>query len=790
MASKESALDTLGAVANGLPKLDRMEADGVTFPEPNFQKDYTIDNENTIFADTYDNARCQESIYGSGDGVDDLAAIRVRQLIKSPLPIGTPERTQNYEYVQRAMFKRNEKVEVIVVEWDKVITLEKYPPGAVPGVWDITTSVRNMRAQVNAISAYEQMDEQSIRAIAAVLDDGRGMCDQQGVFLPILIAAKINRDREEAGLPPLAAVVPVNDRAIWAVANLGNYSGVQMQEANNNVVIDLGTFRHRQQQAVLTADGRGAITLQADAFTEEDRLNLNSIFSGGFVMNAVADEDVSIGQYFKFPPIPVLWWSPLGPYNFVHNAPANNAQPEARSAQYWTNLAVKLALHMDAQGSLVRAYVRLATMITGERRMTPTGNGAVALRKHYWVMALEELNVGVPQPRGACFLVQLFGSQRSPKRDELFMRDFETLRVLSGRLDDLYKMLTTVGMMLALGFSTALLQWNITGRELGSEVITSANWSRDRAAFNNMMEGMFKGCPAGFSSIVNQACYHVGTFSKATVNVLCLTGAQGWCNGLAGVATSGQADAYWNLWHPNNRVPFSVHPFTLHHVINAYPANWGFVAPDSTFELSSYMNRHHFWRFDTSRGGAYARRSLSDCRYEMVPEGVLLMNVMMQRCAWPAGTNGLELRFREFEAATDEPAYAGILTEVVNVPLDGDGGLRYFTPGVLTSFDWETQCVRAPVVDESGLTAGNVKTLAHSKRQVEPFIGVSLYYETIKAMDYGVKYKQVRVEHRNLEELFGVKGLLGAKPNKLTVGVPKSSEQEEKAADEGGEGSK
>jgi len=788
MAPEESALDTVGAIASGLPKLDRMEAGGVTFPSSNFDKDYYIDTENTIFADTYDNARCQEGIYGSGDGADDLAAIRVRQVIKSPMPIGTPARTQTFEYEQRAMFARNEKVETINVEWDKPITFEKYPPGAVPGVWDITTSVRNMRAQVNAISAYEQMDEQSVRAIAAVLEDGRAICDQQGVFVPLLIAAKINRDREEAGLPPLAATVPVNDRAIWSVANLGNYTALQMQEANNNVAIDLATFRNRQQQAVLTADGRGAITLLADAFTEEDRLNLNSIFSGGFVMNANPDEAVSIGQYFKFQPIPVLWWSALGPYCFVHDAPANNAQPQARSAQYWTNLSMKLALHMEAPGSLVRAYVRVATMITGERRMTPTGNGAAGLRKHYWVMALQELNVGVPQPRGCCFLVQLYGSQRAPKRDELFKRDFETLRMLSGRQDDLYKMMTTVGMMLALGFSTALLQWNITGRELGSEVITAANWSRDRAAFNNMMEGMFRGTPAGLSSIVNQACYHVGTFTKGTVNVLCLSGAQGWCNGLAGVATSDQSAAYWNLWFPNNRVPFCVHPLTLHHVISAYPAIWGFVEPDSTFELSSYMNRGNFWRFDTSRGGAFARRSVSDCRYEMVPEGVLLMNVMMQRCAWPAGTNGLEVRFREFEAATDEPAYAGVITDAVNVPLDGDGGLLYFTPGMLTTFDWATQRVRAPVVDESGLTHGNVKILQHSKRQSEPFVGVSLYYETIKALDFGVKYKQVQVDHRSMEQLFQVKGLFGSKPAKVTVGVTKGGEQGEKAAEEDNEG--
>lgn len=724
MSAVEDSTAAEGVVKSGAPSLVNMAPVGVAFAPSDLTARDNLTMENNIFTGVLSRIRLQPGIYGLGAPID-AAATTLTQELFGQMPQGVEPRTQDYVFLQRAFFPPDQSTAVVLVGWSKPMLLDRYAPGDAPGVWEKATGQSNVRNVVNSLNSSEPLDEYTLRQFAAALDTGLEIHDLQGFLLPFITAAKLLWDLERVGLPPLPAVAAANNVNNWAAVSLGHYSAAEMNAANGGVNITVADFRNAQSNGMTHALINGSIPLQADCFTVQEKLNINSIVSGGLLMVPVAGQGYSIAQLFKFMPISIVWWSSKEALLIDPTHAGNAAQPAPQCSGWWTALAHKLALHLAATGSLVRAYMRLTCMITGERRTTPTGiGGANQVETSYWVMAMQEIRLTVPQPRGSSFVAQLFGTQRAPHVDNLFERDYRTLTGLGGRGEDLYISLLSVGVCMATAFSTTLNHFNVTGRELGNAVITTQAWTTARRPYNELLGPFFRGDRAGFCQIINQACTMLSVFTHSTVNVLCFSNEKGWCDGLVGVERSDRQASYWNLWF-GGRVPYLAHPFVMHHVLRAYSAEWGITAPNSEFDFSAYWYRDEAaWVFDTSRPGPHGTKSQSEERYTLVCEGGLAINAACQRSTWNAGHSQLRIGWRYWDAATGAPQHPGGATPPALMDMHVGGGLQLFFPGVLLSWDWNTMRVVAPMVPQSGFGGANFATLRASTKRSERFVGV------------------------------------------------------------------
>lgn len=729
---------------------------GVTFPSPDIHKEIHFSQEQSAFHFVRQHIFFNNSSY-PGPGANHPSDIVItNRVTNNPTP-GMAYKHENLTYTARTWVPAaHPKPMLYHVSHGPAVPLDAYGSTDLPEVFNMSVTAPSGRALAGAVCTYGRFDEQVIRQVVSHLYLNTEIYDMQSFIFCPLVCALIQRDRVLNGEPLLAGRVPNgNTYQNWGWANLGA-GYINDGVARGYDFAAVGQNRSDAAAAIMHGQNSRAIALRVEDYTEEERHVINSWCQGGLLLNVQIQGGSSVFECVTTPKMNVLWLADTVPASSLPAHAYHQVAAGQHSSSWYIELAFKIANNYNQRGSLVRAFTRIAQLMTGTLcdNVMPAGSG-VALRSsiassssslpagesaRIWVNCFQETEMNMPGVAGSNFLVQYKGSQRAPKTAVLFEKEFSALAGFMGEPVKLWQGVATVGLIAGTGFSSALDSYNISGKQLGSNRCGQVAYSNQTRHCRQTISILFEADPGGVVPMIECGIAHAHLTTSARFNSLSFLRPLGWNSGSEHLPMRLVSPVYWNAWYGAS-TPYLAHPFALHHVLESYDATWGLSAPEyEVKDISKLVIRSALddaaIRFSLDGRGQAA--STGPLRCKLILEHRLLLNAIAGIFHWVNRPQGLRIGYDTYAGVGGLPSQTtGTIAPVMHPFQGGAGAFPNFTPGQIHSYNWESGEIRTPVLTMLALGRDNFTRVKTISSLLVLNSGIPLACENISFLELG-----------------------------------------------------
>lgn len=353
----------------------------------------------------------------------------------------------------------------------------------------------------------------------------------------------------------------------------------------------------------------------------------------------------------------------------------------------------RLASSRREMAQLTMGFVRASSLVHTTRHVTSSGTEVFLSSMGESMVSMSWL-----KPSAHNWLWDLMGFTPAAVEETIPEQEMAVLSKLGGR--DLFKCSVALGGLFALGTGLAFNRMNITGlclNAMSQPTVTIGSLS-------SFLRGMLRPAEAsGVAAIYACMQAEVANVTPVTFSVKMFAG-PGWSGGLRNCAA--RADTTWwaGVW--GFRVPYPIKAFALSAFLTSWPDLFGVFAGIVSADLAAdVIKAGDAAGWYASRGdGSYSAISMGQkgC-FRYIPYGLACINAFMQT----AGRVALyPLQVQRFAASVAGQALSPATS--AGDALQADDwvpAIRTLVPGVIRTYDYQTNQVIAPVIPAGSFAA-------------------------------------------------------------------------------------
>lgn len=350
---------------------------------------------------------------------------------------------------------------------------------------------------------------------------------------------------------------------------------------------------------------------------------------------------------------------------------------------------VRMCTLLGRQEDMVNGFIRASILATSKVKIVNT-KGVISA--YMLNSMLEMFSTSMPQSFADNSVWRLLRNQApTPQLPSCLIE----ARMLNSQNQQYYgHLMTLLGLIISLGFSSVFQRFNMTGANLSAyardQPIARATDLITALTMCNSKDLIPPLCLLASGYIPQISSFSVNAASMVTVS---------WSG--YGLNVAGSAPQHsWRRFFPRS-VPYLVQPVALLYTGILLDSNWGYSQPgikgDFATELQSLENRRtRVWAAHLGEE-AYVKYAMTPTPYQYIPYGALVLNCIMQECRRLLAGDLLFVAMKRVDATAYVPiaarpaAWAEFEWDIIPE-------LLMMRAGSLLTYDWREDAIIAPAL--------------------------------------------------------------------------------------------